>query len=187
MISLKPPSSVALHVEHFDLPALGLRRSACTFRTGRGRTGPPRRRRCRRGFPSRSAMRLASSPPMVMSSSSFHRPSRSSRSSGSSASASSRMSASSPVDHLAGLRRSASLSSLKRRYLVASLASEPCSRATAASCGRLGQHLGIDQLLLQLFEASQFFVEQFAHATRPSGLRSEMRARPEASRCAELP
>ena len=56
-----------------------------------------------------------------------------------------------------------SLSFLKWRYFVASLASEPCSRATADSRGGIGQHLGIDELPLQLLEALQFFVERIGH------------------------
>ena len=87
-------------------------------------------------------MRLASSPPMVMSSSSFQSASRSALSSGSSASASSRMSGSAPVEPSPGPRGSGALSSLKRRYFVASLASEPVLAVTAVSRAGLASTSG---------------------------------------------
>ena len=66
------------------------------------------------------------------------------------------------LDHLQGLA-DLGVEFLKRRYFVASLASEPCSRATAVSRGGIGQHLGIDELPFQFFEASEFFVERIGH------------------------
>ncbi len=106
--------------------------------------------------------RLASSPPTVRSSSSFHSASRCSRSDGSSASASSRISAS---PSLAISRASAicSLSCLKRRYFVATLASEPCSRATDGQTLAVDLHLRIEELFFQLLEASQHLLQFLAH------------------------
>ncbi len=154
---MKPPSSVALMAEDFDLPALGLgvvRYISYRSRANRAASSPP--------VPARISMitreRLASSPPMVRSSSSFHSASRSSRSSGSSASASSRISASSPsiICWASAIWR---VELLEAAILLGQLA----QRAVLAGDGRdargIGQHLGIDEVAFELLEAGQFLVE----------------------------
>ena len=144
-------------VEDFDLPAFGfgvVLYISYRSRANRAASSPP--------VPARISMttrvRLASSPPTVISNSSSQSASRSSRKPGSSASASSRISASSP-SIISCASAIWSLSCLKRRYFLASLASEPCSRAAAATRAGFASTAGIDQLLFELLEAGQFFFE----------------------------
>ena len=107
-------------------------------------------------------VRLASSPPMVMSSRSFQSASRSAFSSGSSASASSRMSGSAPLSHFQGLADLV-VELLEAAILRGQLGQRAVLAGDGRQPGRIGQHLGIDELSLQLLEAAEFFVERIRH------------------------
>ena len=74
------------------------------------------------------------------------------------------MSASGPLS-ISRASRICELRFLKRRYFVASLASEPCSRADGRQLRRIGQRLGIDEPSLQFLESRQFFVERIGHGS----------------------
>ena len=125
-------------------------------------------------------VRLASSPPTVMSSSSFQSASRSAFSSGSSASASWRISGSSPCEHLRGL------GDLGVELLEAAvLGGQLGQRAVLAGDGRhprrIGQHRRIDELPFQLLEAGEVLFQLIAH-----GIGRHGRSRPAADPTSRL-
>ena len=116
-------------------------------------------------------MRLASSPPMVMSSSSFQSASRSLAQRG--------QLGLGQLAHLGVRARRSSrwasaicaLSSLKRRYFLASLASEPCSRAAAATRAGLASTAGSTSCFSSSSKRASFSSSIFAqrHGVRSSG------------------
>ena len=128
--SLNPPNSVGLEsitsYFHFRISQYLLYISY-RLRANKAASSPP--------VPARISMthfvRLASSPPIVDSSSSSQMLSRVSMSPGISLSANSRSSGS-VLSAIARTSSSSLHTLLKRRYLMTSLASDPCSRATSA-------------------------------------------------------
>ena len=154
-ISLKPPSSVALwsRISIFHrLVAAWCLYISYRSRANRAASSPP--------VPARISMmqrvRLASSPPRVSSSNSFHSFSRFSTNSGISAAANSRSSASWSLGHFT---RAVDLVDqlLKAAIFGCQAAQRAMLACNGSQSGRIGENLGIDKKLLQLLKSAQFF------------------------------